>query len=149
MTIRILTLTFLSGCCAIAQTQPTGPLSLHNAPLLEVVNMLASQAKINYVIDPRVKMADSISTYGESQSMDAANLLDVILRINGAQLEQDGNVLRIVPLNEVSSRHDEKTLDLVFLKNMPPDEISRLLSQTEGRATLFAYAPAGLLMVLR
>ncbi len=36
MTIRILTLTILSGCWAIGQTQPTGLLSLHNAPLLDL-----------------------------------------------------------------------------------------------------------------
>jgi type II secretory pathway component GspD/PulD (secretin) len=128
-------------------------LSLRNAPLAEVINSLASQASINYVLDPRVKIAKSVNTYGESQDVDASKLLDLILGINGARMVAgDGNVFRIVPLEEATNpsatNSTETVLDLVFLKNMPADEISHLLLQTAGRATVFPYAPAGLLMIM-
>jgi hypothetical protein len=60
----------------------------------------------------------------------------------------DGDIVRIVPLDDATKRSDESVLDLVFLKNMPADEISRLLSQTAGRAIVASDAPAGLLMIL-
>jgi type II secretory pathway component GspD/PulD (secretin) len=150
MVIRILSLAVLSSFLAAGQTRATGTLSFHNAPLVEVINRLAVAAKINYVLDPRVRIAKSVNTYGESQNLDAGNLLNLILRINGAQVAAgDGDVVRIVPLREASDRAEETMLDLVFLKNMPAEEISRLLSQTGGRATMVPYAPAGLLMILR
>jgi type II secretory pathway component GspD/PulD (secretin) len=147
MMTRILGLAILSGLLAPAQPQPAGRLSLRNAPLLEVINSLASQAGINYVLDPRVKIATSVNTYGESQDMDAGKLLDLILQINGARIVA-GDVTRIVPLEQAPSPAGATVLDLVFLKNMTAGEISNFLSQTAGRATVILYAPAGLLMIM-
>jgi type II secretory pathway component GspD/PulD (secretin) len=65
--------------------------------MLEVINALASQAKIDYVLDPRVKIATSVNTYGESQDVDTSKLLDLILQMNGARIVA-GDVARIVPL---------------------------------------------------
>src|SRR5579864_5641518 len=45
-------------------TVPTG-LNLNNASLIEVVDILARALKINYLLDPRVKGAVTINTYGE------------------------------------------------------------------------------------
>jgi type II secretory pathway component GspD/PulD (secretin) len=147
MITRILGLAILSGVLASAQTQSTGKLSLRNAPMLEVIHALASQAKIDYVLDPRVKIATSVNTYGESQDVDASKLLDLILQMNGARIVA-GDVARIVPLENAHNPADETVLDLVFLRNMPADEISRLLLQTAGRASVVPYAPAGLLMIM-
>ncbi len=81
--------------------------------------------------------------------MDARKLLDLILRINGAKMASpDADVVRIVPLDETSNQPDQSVLDLAFLNNMPTDDISRLLSQTTGHATVASDTPSGLLMIL-
>src|SRR5947209_16488082 len=55
---------------------PVGSLSLHNASLTEVVDMLARQLKINYVIDPSVKGSVILNTYGEIRTLDTKALLE-------------------------------------------------------------------------
>ena len=61
-----------------------GNLSLQNASLVQVIDQLARQLHINYIIDPAVKGSVYLNTYGSTENMDARNLLELILRINGA-----------------------------------------------------------------
>ena len=82
-------------------TTPSG-LNLNNASLIEVVDILARALKINYLLDPRVKGAVTINTYGEIKPVDVRPLLETILRINGAAMVQVGDLYRIVPLADVS-----------------------------------------------
>jgi type II secretory pathway component GspD/PulD (secretin) len=77
---------FWGGALVFAQNQPAAPvvyggLSLHNASLTEVVDMLARQLKINYVIDPQVKGSVILNTYGETRNLDTRSLLEMILRL--------------------------------------------------------------------
>src|ERR671921_631572 len=80
---------------------PAGGLNLQNASLTEVIDILARQLKINYILDPRVKGGVTINTYGETKSIDNRALLDMILRINNAAMIQVGEIYRIVPLTDV------------------------------------------------
>ena len=79
---------------------PIGNLQLQNASLVEVINQLARQLKINYILDPAVKGSVVLNTYGSTANLDARSLLDLILRINGAAMIQEGEVYRIVPLKD-------------------------------------------------
>ena len=82
--------------------QPPGPvLNLQDASLTEVVDQLARQLKINIQIDPRVKGTVTLNTYGETRNLDPRNLLDMILRVYGFGMVQEGEVYRIVPLADV------------------------------------------------
>ena len=76
---------------------PAGTLTLQNASLTEVIDYLARQLKINYILDPRVRGGVTINTYGETKTIDNRTLLDTILRINGAAMIQVGDIYRIVP----------------------------------------------------
>ena len=67
------------GAPAAAQTppptiapsaSPSGTLTLQNASLREVIDLLARQLKINYILDPRVNGAVTINTYGETKNID-------------------------------------------------------------------------------
>ena len=69
---------------------PIGNLTLTNASLVEVINQLARQLKINYILDPAVKGSVVLNTYGSTANMDARGLLDLILRINGAATPEAG-----------------------------------------------------------
>lgn len=142
---------------------PAGSLTLQNASLREVIDLLARQLKINYIIDPRVNGAVTINTYGETKSIDNRTLLDTILRINNAAMIQVGDIYRIVPLTEVQRLplapeindgkrpiiDDDRTmLNLMFLKYVTVDELAKLLDQFLGEgAKMWSYAPANLLMI--
>src|SRR5258706_16215074 len=63
---------------------PLGPLNLQNASLTEVIDQLARQLHINFIIDPSIKGSVVLNTYGDTRNLDARNLLEQILRINGA-----------------------------------------------------------------
>src|ERR1700704_5827822 len=66
------------------QQVPIGSLSLNNVSLTEVVDQLGRQLGLNILLDPRVRGTVTLNTYGELRGLDARNLLDMLLRINGA-----------------------------------------------------------------
>src|SRR5713226_570206 len=116
------------GSLAYAQAQqpppaappvPIGNLSLQNASLVEVIDQLARQLKINYILDPAVKGGVILNTYGDTSNLDARNLLELILRINGAGLIQEGDIYRIVQLKDISR---QPLAPDVNPKNIPEDD---------------------------
>ncbi len=141
---------------------PIGNLQLQNASLVEVINQLARQLKINYILDPAVKGTVVLNTYGSTANMDARGLLDLILRINGAAMIQEGEVYRILPLKDAPKmplrpqvnaqnipEDDQIMLNLVFLKYVTVDELTKVLGEFVGEnATMYSYAPSNLLFIL-
>ena len=140
---------------------PIGNLSLQNASLVEVIDQLARQLRINYILDPAVKGGVIMNTYGSTTNLDARNLLDLILRINGAGMVKEGEVYRILPLKdstkvplrlEVNAKNipedDQIMLNLVFLKYVSAEELTKVLSEFTGEnATIYSYAPANLIFI--
>ena len=141
---------------------PVGNLQLQNTSLVEVINQLARQLKINYILDPAVKGSVVLNTYGSTSNLDARSLLDLILRINGAAMIQEGDVYRILPLKDAPKmplrpqmnaqnipEDDQIMLNLVFLKYVTVDELTKVLSEFLGEnASIFSYAPSNLLFIL-
>ena len=139
-----------------------GGFSLQNVNLAEVIDALARQLKINYILDPKVQGGVTLNTYGEAKSIDPRELLDTILRINGAAMVQTGSIYRIVLLNDLANmplrpQQDERSipdddramLNLVFLKYANADELSKLLKEFLGpEGKIWSYAPANLLLLL-
>src|SRR6266700_3251223 len=69
------------------QTPPQVPIAsmnLNNVQLTEVVDQLARQLGMTILVDPRVRGTVTLNTYGEIRGLDARNLLEMLLRINGA-----------------------------------------------------------------
>src|SRR4051812_21697990 len=140
----------------------TGGLNLTNASLREVIDILAQQLKISYVLDPRVQGSVTVNTYGETKPLDNRALLDTILKINGYAMIPQGDIFRIVPLTDVlrmpglrpevnatNIPDDDRTmLNLMFLKYAPVDELAKLLTEflTES-GKMWSYPPANLLLI--
>jgi general secretion pathway protein D len=151
---------------AAPATAPTvyGGLSLNNASLTEVIDLLARQLKINYILDPRVKGGVILNTYGETKDIDTRSLLEAILRINGFGMVKQGDLYRIVPLTDISHlpltpemktdpstipEDDRTMLNLVFLKYIEADEVAKVLDPFQGEnAKMYVYSPANLLLML-
>ncbi len=143
---------------------PTGGLNLDNASLTTVIDILARQLKINYILDPRVKGSVILNTYGETKQLDQRALLDMILKINGFAMVQTGDVYRILPMGEVSRQplpvninktqkdipeNDQVMLNLVFLKYASVEELAKLLDPFIGEnSKTWAYPPSNLLLIL-
>lgn len=140
----------------------TGGMQLENASLTAVIDILARQLKINYILDPRVKGGIVLNTYGETKQISNRELLEMILRINGFAMVQVGDIYRIVPMAEaarlpikpqINQRDlpDSETivLNLIFLKYAAVDELSKLLEPFMGEnSKTWAYGPANLLLIL-
>ena len=71
---------------------------LENADLLQFVSLVASELKLNYIVDPAVKGAVTISTTGDLKTEDLLPILETVLKMNGATAIKTGNFYRIVPL---------------------------------------------------
>jgi general secretion pathway protein D len=141
----------------------TGSLLLPNVSLTEMIDLLAKRLKINYILDPGVKGAVSVFTYGEVRPVDYMPLLETILRVNGAAIVKVGDWYRIVPINRVSQLplppqvnpeqktipDDERmTLNLIFLKYATAQEMLNLLKPFLGEsATSSVYEPANLIII--
>ncbi|MEN6608040.1 MAG: secretin N-terminal domain-containing protein, partial [Bryobacteraceae bacterium] len=138
-------------------------LSLTNASLTQVIEVLARHLKLNYILDPRVKGGGvTLNTYGELKAVDVRALLDTVLRMNGAAIVELGDLCRIVPLSQISrmptpievdSRKipdDERVeLNLVFLKYATVSEMSKILEKFLGEgAEMVTYEPANLLLIM-
>lgn len=173
---------FLTGLCAQAQqpapapqTQPAqqpapaatvpGGLNLNNASLTEVINLLAQDLHINYILDSSIKSGTvTINTYGQVRDLDLRPLLETILRMNGLAMVQVGNIYRIVPAANIARQpvspisqtdpskipDDERlVLNLVFLRYMTSAEMQKILLPFMGDgAQLTNYDPANLLIIL-
>ena len=137
-------------------------LNLPGASLTEVIDMLARRLKLNYILDPRVKPGNvTIHTYGEIKGVNVRDLLDLILRINGAAMVQVGDIFRIVPLAEVSRlpispnregtgvSDDERIfLNMVFVKYVTATELEKLINPFVGEGgKITVYDPANLLII--
>ncbi len=137
---------------------------MNNASLTEVIDLLARQLHINYILDPRVKGGVILNTYGETKNIDTRSLLEAILRINGFGLVKQGELYRVVPLTEISHfplppeqvtnpkdiPDDDRTmLNLVFLKYATADQLAKVLDPFRGEnSSIYSYAPANLLLIL-
>jgi len=153
---------------AAPPTQPpqlaaNGGFLIPNASLTEMIDILAKRLKINYILDPRVKGTVTIYTYGEIKPVDEMQILQTILRINGATMVKVGDLYRIVPIAQASqlpvdptSDVDPKTmpddermmLNLVFLKYATAAELDKLITPflgEGGKSTV--YEPANLLII--
>src|SRR5258708_152689 len=78
-----------------------GGLNFYNVSLVEVIDILAQKLKINYILDPKVNGRVTINTYGEIKPVDVRQLLETILRVNGATMVQVGDLYRIVPAADI------------------------------------------------
>src|SRR5205823_3172479 len=100
---------------------------------------------------------------GEVKAVDLMQLMQTILRVNGAAMVQVGDLYRIVPINSVANlpleptlNADPKTLpddermilNLIFLKYATATEMSSLLKPFLGEGgTVQPYEPANLLIL--
>src|SRR5580698_1869431 len=87
---------------AAAKPLPMGSLNLDNVSLTAVIDQLARFLKLNIIVDPAVKGSITLNTYGDTSNLDPRNLLEMILRINGFGLIQDGEIYRVLPLKSVT-----------------------------------------------
>ena len=136
---------------------------MNNVSLTEMIDALARQLKINYILDPRVKGSVTVYTYGEVKPVDLMALLETILRVNGAAMVKVGELYRIVPVAGVSQlpldpilNADPKTLpddermilNLVFLKFTTAADVDKVITPFLGEgASHSVYEPANLLML--
>jgi len=136
---------------------------MNNVSLTEMIDALARQLKINYILDPRVKGSVTIYTYGEVKPVDLMQLLETILRVNGATIVKVGDLYRIVPVASVSQlpldpimNADPKTLpedermvlNLIFLKYASAADLDKVLAPFLGEgASHTVYEPGNLIIL--
>jgi len=139
-----------------------GSTNLDNASLTLVIDQLARLLKLNIIVDPAVKGSITLNTYGDPSGLDARNMLEMILRINGFGLIQDGDLYRVIPLKSITHlpmhpeinqknipEDDQTILNLVFLKYVNVDELAKVLKEFIGEnSDMIAYPPANLLFLL-
>lgn len=146
-----------------AKPVPIGNLQLEGVPLSDVVDSLARQLGMNILVEANLASANvTLNTYGEPGRIDARNLLELLLRINGFGLVQEGEIYRVVqiarlrrlPVSRATdpnsiAEDDQMMLNLVFLRYITVSEMSTVLGEfTDENTIIRSYQPANLLMIL-
>lgn len=141
-----------------------GAFMVPGASLAEMIDILAKRLRINYILDSRVKGTVTIYTYGEVRQVDLMQLLQTILRVNGATMVQVGDLYRIVPIALVPQlplppqvNTDPKTLpddermilNLIFLKYTTASEIEKLITPFLGEGAAHSVYDAANLLILQ
>jgi general secretion pathway protein D len=141
---------------------PNGGMMLNNVNLVDFIDILAKQLKINYILDPAVQGRVSVFTYGEIKPVELMQLLETMLRINNAAMVKVGDIYRIVPIGRISQlplpvdQKDSKTLpddermilNLVFLKYTTATEMANFVKPWLGEGgTVSVYEPANLIIM--
>jgi general secretion pathway protein D len=140
-----------------------GAFMVPGASLTEMIDILAKRLKINYILDPRVKGTVTIYTYGDVRPVDLMQLLQTMLRMNGATMVQVGDLYRIIPIAQFSQMpvspqvnpdvktlpdDDRMLLNLIFLKYTTASEIDKLITPFLGEGAAHSvYDPANLLIL--
>ncbi len=75
-------------------------IKFNNADIYEVIHTLGRMARINYLIDPRIRGVVNVHTRGRVKKAGALELLFSILKINGATAVLEGGIYHIVPMAE-------------------------------------------------
>ncbi|MDE3197467.1 MAG: hypothetical protein KGN84_14045, partial [Acidobacteriota bacterium] len=148
-----------------AQPRLVGSVNFNNQPLLDVINTLAQELHINYVLDASVKGGSvTINTYGAGQGVELRPLFETILRMNNLAMVQAGDIFRIVPIANIARQpvdpvtqsdpskipDDERiVLNLVFLQYVTSGEMVKVLTPFVGDGgQITSYDPANLLIIL-
>ena len=141
------------------------PIALHleNADLLQVIGIIASELKINYVVDPDVKGTVIINTLGQLRRSDLFPLLQTILRLNGAGIFQEGDLYRIVSLQKIQRmslepllnpdpaslpEDDRIVMNILALQYVAAAEMTKILTPflSEG-GHLYSHEPGNILIL--
>jgi general secretion pathway protein D len=136
---------------------------LENADLLQFINLVAAQLKMNYIVDPAVKGTVTITTAGNLRPEDLFPILQSVLKINGATAIQVGNFYRIVPLSqapktptEIFTDSSDKTLpkdDRMMLQIIPlrfvfAGDVAKMLTPFLSDGGTVAVHEAGNVLIL-
>jgi general secretion pathway protein D len=136
---------------------------LENADLLQFVNLVAAQLKMNYVVDPTVKGTVTITTRGQLRLKDLFSILQSVLEMNGATAIQIGNFFRVVPLsraaktpvqvlNETSGEpipeDDRMVMMIVPLRFVFAGDMAKLLTPFLSDGGTIAVHEAGNVLIL-
>jgi general secretion pathway protein D len=100
------------GAKAENTAESTIALNLENADLYQVLRIIATELKINYIVDPNVKGTVTINTSGSVSRASLFSVLESILQINGAGIVKAEGYYRIVPIAEAK----QSALPLEFAK---------------------------------
>ncbi|MDD5544820.1 MAG: type II secretion system secretin GspD [Acidobacteriia bacterium] len=126
------------------QAPSTGAsLVFNNADLVQVVQVIANLLHLNYILDPAVKGTVTITTMGDISNADLLQILQTLLRINGAAAIQSGNVWQIVPMKNIHqipvplehpgdkplSPDDQIVTEIIPLEFVSAADMSRILKE--------------------
>jgi general secretion pathway protein D len=123
-------------------------LNVVDADVREVVRMVLQDALgANYVIDPAIQGTITVQTSRPVPPEDLAPILDAVLRINGAALVRDGDLYKVVPIEQAMISGATPTIYPLPEAGTRGFGIQvvplRFISATEAARLLEPFAPPG------
>ncbi len=138
-------------------------INFNNADLVEVINLISSILKLNYIIDPAVSGTVSIHTRGEIKRDDLPSILNTLLKINNVVRVKEGNLTHFIPLKEAPNMlvypqvgDDPDTIEVkqsfiiqvIKLKYVRASEISEIIQNySSDNTNIFTHEKDNLMII--
>jgi general secretion pathway protein D len=131
-------------------TDAAGAITLNvvDAELREVVRLVLQDALgVNYVIDPSVGGRITVQTMRPLPAVDLLTVLDSVLRMNGAALVHDGDLYKVLPIDQAISSGPVADVEPIPDAGNPGFGVRivplRFVSATAMAPVLEPFAPPG------
>ena len=130
---------------------------------MQFIRAVASQLRLNYIVDPAVKGVVNITTLGNLRTEDLMPVLEDVLQINGATAVQVGNFYRIVPLSQAAKtplsvftdatgktlpQDDRVVMEIIPLRFVSAADMAKMLTSFLSPAGSVAVHEAGNTLIL-
>ncbi|MCB2189077.1 MAG: type II secretion system secretin GspD [Deltaproteobacteria bacterium] len=137
--------------------------NFEKAPLDEVIRVFADVLGINVIVDPNVKGSVTLHSGGEVKGSDLMNLFETILALNQAALLTEGDVYRVVPIQQAKTLPGGSRLDLTgfgeelpegfgleifYLRYVPAADVAKIIKPfSSAGGEVIAVSPTNILLV--
>ncbi len=132
------------------QGKGTVTLNFEGADLREVVKFIMTDLlELNYIMSPNVQGQVTLQTSKPVTETDLLPTLETLLKINGAVIVDDGNILRVLPVAEANRGNLVPKVGKI--KNQKPGYEVRIIplkyiSATEAQTAMEPFLPDGSLL---
>jgi len=147
-------LIFSLTAAAQQKEQPTHTLNLQDTDIRLLVETISDMTGKNFVVDPEVQGKITVISSQPIPKDEVYDLFLSVLSVNGYTTEEQGNVIKILPLSKSNPMyaqtdgHPDDMMTRIFrIEHMSADDVTQVIKSINPKAKIIANADGNMLIV--
>lgn len=147
-------LIFSLTAAAQQKEQPTHTLNLQDTDIRLLVETISDMTGKNFVVDPEVQGKITVISSQPIPEDEVYDLFLSVLSVNGYTTEEQGNVIKILPLSKSNPMyaqtdgHPDDMMTRIFrIEHMSADDVTQVIKSINPKAKIIANADGNMLIV--